>query len=459
MAAERLGIRANLAHYHIKRLLACGLVREAGTGRKRWKDELYYVAIARHFLVDPELGCKDATATAAVLRSVDSAFLDWRRRQILNIDLAQVAARVVHDCLRIRSGETVVTMFGPQGLELAEAIVTELEAIGARPRPKLWSRNSLFLTLDRHTEESLALLPFVDPDLDRIVDAVVFVSSTLPQGEPPSPAQREKLPHVLEAVSRWHQSLKARRIPYIEIGLPYRGELEAGRTTPEEAIDIFWRCLATDYGTLARRGCRLLERIQDHLAEWIGGRVLARFQCSRGTDLRVELDLDRAHVSDGVVSVEDRTRGHTFEELPAGFLAFLPVARSATGTLIADYTFLGGAHFWDVKLVLDQGRIVEIESANNEKALADALAAETGDAYALAGVQLGLNPAGRGPTGKPSLDACLEGVVTFAFGNNELLGGDVRSTVNLILPCSQLTAQVGDLTLARDGRLAKGITS
>jgi hypothetical protein len=64
-------------------------------------------------------------------------------------------------------------------------------------------------------------------------------------------------------------------------------------------------------------------------------------------------------VSDGVVSVEDREGGQTFDELPAGFLAFLPVAGSASGTLVADYTFLGGAHFWDVKLVLDQGRIVE----------------------------------------------------------------------------------------------------
>ncbi len=457
MVAEHLGIAANLAHYHIKRLLACGLVRETGTGRKRWKDERYYIATARHFLVDPQLGCRDDEAAAAVLRSVDSAFLDWRRRQILNVDLAQVARRVVGDCLRIRPGETVLVMFGPLGLELGEAILVEVEAIGARARPKLWSRNTLLGTIDRHPPESLAALPFLDPDTDRELDAVVFVSSTIPQGAPPSPAQREKLPLRLEAVSRWHQSLRERRVRYLEVGLPYRGELEAGRVTPEDAIDIFWRCIATDYEDLARRARRLRARIDDGLGEWIGRRPVLTFTCERGTELALEVDLEHPLVSDGVVSDEDIARGQTFEELPAGFLAFLPVARGATGLLVGDYTFHGGVHFWNVRLELRDGRIVGLEAGNNTEALRQGLAAAVGDADLISGVQLGLNPAGRGPTGKPSLDGCLEGVVTFAFGNNELLGGDVRSTHNLVLPCGKLTARAGDLLLTQHGSLASGI--
>ena len=457
MVADRLGMPANLAHYHIQRLLACGLVRVAGIGPRRRKDERHYIATARHFLVDPQLGCRDGEAAAAVLRSVDAAFLDWRRRQILNVDLAQVARRVVSDCLRIRPGETVLVMFGPLGLELGEAILVEVEAIGARGRPKLWSRNTLLNTIDRHSPESLARLPFLDPDIDRELDAVVYVSSTIPQGAPPSPAQREKLPQRLEAVSRWHQSLRDRRVRYLEIGLPYRGELEAGGVTPEDAIDIFWRCIATDYEDLARRARRIRARIDEGLEEWIGHRPILEFSCENGTELAVEIDLEHSLVSDGVVSDEDIARGKTFDQLPAGYLGFLPVAQKASGLLIADYTFHRGIHFWDVRIELRDGRIVGLEAANNADTLRQSLAAAVGDADLIAGVQIGLNPAGRGLTGKPSLDGCLEGVFTFAFGNNELMGGNVRSTFNLVLPCGKLTARAGNLQITHLGSLTSGI--
>jgi hypothetical protein len=125
--------------------------------------------------------------------------------------------------------------------------------------------------------------------------------------------------------------------------------------------------------------------------------------------------------------------------------------------LVTDYTFSGGRHFWDVRVELREGRIVGLEAGNSAEILRQELAAAVGDPGLLAGVQFGLNPAGRGATGKPNLDACLEGVVTFAFGNNELLGGDVRSTMNLLLPCAKLTARAGGLTLIQDGRLAAGI--
>jgi leucyl aminopeptidase (aminopeptidase T) len=457
MVAERLGMPANLAHYHIKRLLSCGLLREAEIGPRRRRDERYYIATARHFLVDPQLGCGEGEAAAAVLRSVDAAFLDWRRRQILNVDLAQVAARVVRDCLRIRSGETVLVMFGPLGLELGEAILVEVEAIGARARPKLWSRNTLLGTVDRHSSESLAHLPFLDPDIDRELDAVVYVSSTIPQGAPPSPEQREKLPHRLEAVSRWHQSLRDRRVRYLEVGLPYRGELEAGGVTPEDAIDIFWHCIATDYEDLARRARCLRARIDEGFEEWIGHRPILTFSCARGTELAIEIDIEHSLVCDGVVSDEDIMDGKTFDQLPAGYVAFLPVAQTANGLLLADYTFHRGIHFWDVRIELRNGRIVGLDAGNNADVLRQSLAAAVGDADLIAGVQIGLNPAGRGPTGKPSLDGCLEGVFTFAFGNNELMGGDVRSTFNLVLPCGKLTCRAGNLQLTHQGKLPESM--
>ena len=73
----------------------------------------------------------------------------------------------------------------------------------------------------------------------------------------------------------------------------------------------------------------------------------------------------------------------------------------------------------------------------------------------LSGVRFGLNPAGRGPTGMPVLDACLAGTVTLHFGNNELQGGDVRSTFDLTLPAGRMTVESGARQLVTAGTLAE----
>ena len=58
-------------------------------------------------------------------------------------------------------------------------------------------------------------------------------------------------------------------------------------------------------------------------------------------------------------------------------------------------------------------------------------------------VGIGINVRGRGATGKPTLDSHLRGVVTASFGNNELAGGTVKSTLTLNLPIWHASADAG----------------
>ena len=54
--AKALGIPPNQASYQLKVLEREGLASPAGLGRKRWKEERFYRARARAYLVDPGLG-------------------------------------------------------------------------------------------------------------------------------------------------------------------------------------------------------------------------------------------------------------------------------------------------------------------------------------------------------------------------------------------------------------------
>jgi AraC-like DNA-binding protein len=148
-------------------------------------------------------------------------------------------------------------------------------------------------------------------------------------------------------------------------------------------------------------------------------------------------------VSDGVISSVDVAARRSYQPLPAGVLVGTVDLASVRGTFVADYTFWGGRHVSSPRLTLEAGRIREIETADREDTLylRELLAGASGDAGALAGVSFGLNPAGRGPTGKTMLDTCLEGTITLQFGNNELLGGRLRSTLNLAFPHTTVSAR------------------
>jgi leucyl aminopeptidase (aminopeptidase T) len=443
--ARELGVPANRVHYHLKQLLSHELIEEVGKGRKRWKEERYFRARARHFVVDPRVGCGDSGTSASLTRSIDAAFLEWRRNELLKIDLADIAHRLVHECLGALPRERVLVMHGPQGFELAELVAFELEAFECRVNTRAWSHRTLMAILDRYDVEALTTFEFIPPEIDGGLDAVIFISSNVPGGPPPSGEQLAKLPLVVESISRWHRSMRRRRVRYVEFALPFRKEFEFGELSPEEAIDVFWRCVEVDRERLGRRARGLLALMGNNGRLHITG--------PNGTDLRIDVDLERAFVLDGLVSPDDVAAGHVFEGLPAGTLNFFPVKGSATGTFRADYAFLSGTHIAGPTVGLTEGRIARITADQNADVLTRRVDQAIGDGRLISGIRIGLNPAGRGPTGKPLLDACLAGTVTLHFGNNELQGGDVKSTLNLALPASDVSLASGDRAIIVSGTL------
>lgn len=449
MLARALHIPANRAHYHLQRLLEACLVQEVGDGPKRRTGERFYATTARHFLIDPGLGGVEDRPTIALRQSIDTAFLDWRRSQLLAIDWGVLARLAVHQTLRLRKDDHVAVLFAPIALELAEAILVEAEACGALVHLRPWSRNVVLRTLDRYHPDELDTLPFIPAALDEQLTAAVLITSNLVQGPPPSPAQRERLPRFLESLSRWKQSVRSRGLRYLYLGLPHRGEFGQGYLTPEAGIDAFWRCMTADLEQIRQRGEHLLRVVRAEPELVIRG--------ANQTELRVTLDTAHASVSDGIISEEDLRGGRSTEALPAGSFAALPVAGSGDGVFEADYTFSGGRHIPGVRVVLRNGRIVELEAPVDAEVILERLAREAGDPDMLASVSIGLNPGGPGPTGRPELDSVLAGAVTLHFGNNELLGGSVKSTFNLSLPALGLTVRTRTNPLVVRGRLVGSV--
>ena len=445
MLARSLDIPANRAHYHLKRLLEVELIRIVGVAPQGRTEERFYATTARHILVDPGLVGIEDRPSLALRQHIDTTFLDWRRTQVLDIDWGVLARLVVQQSLRVRKDDQVLILFAPIALEAAEAILVEVEACGGTAYPRPWSRNIALRTLDRYSAAQLASVPLVPPVVDARLTAAVLLTSSLVQGAPPSPSQRELLPLLLQSVSAWKQSVPKRGLRYVHVGLPHRAEFEQGYVSPEAGIDSFWRCVTADLTAIRDRGRDLLQIVSAEPELLIQGK--------REAELRITVDSAHASISDGVISDEDLRLGRPTEAVPAGSFGALPIAGTGDGVFESDYTFSSGRHIPGVRVVLHRGRIVELDAARDAHLIRERLASEAGDPDALSGVTLGLNPGAEGLTGRPELDSLLAGVVTLHFGNNELWGGNVKSTFNLSLPAHGLTVCTRTQTLVSAGRL------
>lgn len=446
MLARALNIPANRAHYHLQRLLEAGLIRDLARGREQRTEERYYVATARHILVDPGLGGVEDRPTNALRQSIETTFLDWRRSQVLAIDWGDLARLVVHRSLQVRPDDQVVVLFAPIALEPAEAIQVEIEASGAQAHLRPWSRNVMLRTIERYSLDALESLALIPEAIDKNLTAAVLLSSSLVQGPPPSPAQRERLPRLLDAVSRWKLSARQRGLRYVHVGLPHRTEFGGGYIGPEAGIDLFWRCVHADVEEIRRCGEHVLGVVRAEPEIVIQGDNDAR--------LHVTLDASHAVVSDGIISPDDLRAGHASESVPSGSFGALPVTGTADGVFEAEYTFSAGRHIPRVRVVLREGRVVELDAAADADVVRDQLAREAGEPGVLSAVTIGLNPGGRSLSGKPDLDGLSAGVVSLHFGNNELWGGRVRSTFGLSLPAHGLTVRTRTRSLVTRGRLA-----
>ncbi len=194
--------------------------------------------------------------------------------------------------------------------------------------------------------------------------------------------------------------------------------------------------------------------------------------------------------------------GQPAKSLPAGSIVFLPTSGMAHGWIRNGYTYAGGTHVLGIDVRVDDGSIVELEAAESGDVLRERLRIAAGDASVLALAGFGINPCRARPdsatpassmtpeeasfdepwrsgragssasqepsrsgktrssaaeepsrSGLPVLDSCKEGVVFLGFGNNELLGGTVRSTFDLTIPLDRASLWADDVPLVLHGRL------
>jgi leucyl aminopeptidase (aminopeptidase T) len=178
--------------------------------------------------------------------------------------------------------------------------------------------------------------------------------------------------------------------------------------------DILENELSADYDAIAR--------VTGALADWLRGRSSVRITTPLGTDLRLSVAGRAWQADTGII----RGQG-TLGNLPAGEVFVAPIEDSAEGVLVIDKSLPGLPLKEPIRLLFEQGRVVEIEGGHGAQHLrelvADAERKPDGEwARVIGELGIGTNPMAR-LQGNLMTDEKVAGTIHVAIGHNTFFGG------------------------------------
>jgi leucyl aminopeptidase (aminopeptidase T) len=362
-------------------------------------------------------------------------FREGRREHAFEGGLALVARRVVGGILDLQAGQTLLILSGPFSHELVDALLVAAEARGAVAIQHNWSRTYILGRLDAHSKEAVAKADFLPKALMDSVDAVCQIAVSIPQGAPPNEEQRDKLPGLLAAVSRWQDSLAREGVGFVEVSLPSRSDFQS-LVTPEVGMDTYWRAIAQDPVAVERRVAALEASINSSREVLLVDR--------EGNELRFLLAEE---------GPKAESEGAPNRSLPTGAWTRRIEVLSGSGRLVADYTAAFGALHEAAAIEFDRGELAALAVGAAGEDLLPKVAEETGDVRSLVSVTVGVSELEPRLTGKSSLDSILGGVVTLGLGTDKHLGGERAATLDLRFTLAECCVFIGGELVVEGGQL------
>ncbi len=186
------------------------------------------------------------------------------------------------------------------------------------------------------------------------------------------------------------------------------------------------------------------------IAQVLTGASKIRVNSDSGTDVTFSVVGRNAFSLDGYFHND-----YGFATLPPGEAPICPVEGTTNGTIVFDYSMDGiGKLNQPLKLEVEKGEVVSVSGEIEDVQFLEQIFAKDATARNIAEFAIGTNPNAR-LIGNLAEDKKLAGTVHFAIGDNESLGGIVRSSIHLdglmlkptVLADQQLLVQKGKLVL------------
>ncbi len=308
-----------------------------------------------------------------------------------DIRIERWAHTLVHYCLHVKAGETVLIRATPLAAPLVEAVYSELLHVGAFPVPLIDLESLDEILLREGNDEQLLRSSPVLSALAECIDARLTIESesntrawsgieparVVRQRQANQSATRVLRKRALEKTFRWSSTLYP-TMAYAQ---------DAGMSLREFEEFVFDVCFLNDADPIA---CwKELAAKQQRLVDWLVGHKQVRIQ-GEGTDLTLSIQ-DRVFInSDGR------------RNFPSGEFFTGPVENSANGVVQFDIpSNYEGRTIEGIRLVFREGKVVEASARQGQDFLEQML----------------------------DLDAGARYLGEFAFGNNSRVDRSVKNTL------------------------------
>lgn len=373
--------------------------------------------------------------------------LAWQAEQ--DIDLQEIARKLVTESARVREGEFVRINGGVRDLALLEDMAIATRRLGAWPLVTLGSDRMTRLMYDEVpvsfdsqrpelAVRMIGLFP-VNINVDFGDDDAVL------NGVPPGRIAARGM--AAQPVGDLAREFNVRTINLGNGFYPTAQRAAMFGITRDQLAAMFWNGVNVDYPELRATGLAV-KRLLDQ------GHIL-RITHPNGTDLTVRLGGNEVLIGDGVISADDELLGGaaTTVWLPAGEVFTAPMVGTAQGVVVADYFFFQGLRIEGLRLEFAEGKLTGMtadQGLEAVQALYD-VAGEGRDRFAV--VDIGINPNMTIPAGSSVVGFVPAGMVTVGVGNNAWAGGANNANFSIypFLPGS--TVDVDGTVLVANGVL------
>jgi leucyl aminopeptidase (aminopeptidase T) len=348
-----------------------------------------------------------------------------------------IALRMVQG-LGVQPGELIDVRDSSGCQEALLETALAIETVGATPLIQLVSPDYLARLWDEVPLQTLAQWDRHRQDWMREVDRVLVLAGARPDFSlTPRPGREawDQAQYRLTVIE------EERRLPYLLAAIP----TEPGARQLGLSLDEFEAVLLPAL-------CASVEQLQQEIARVLAiARGDTHLTLHSGDSCVLHLDRgDRPWLSDdGCIDDEDRRRGAIVSNLPAGSVYTTVLEDQTQGSLWLPKA--GAAQ--EVVFYFADGRVVEIEAPSGADQLIRELDSHSGEPRRISHIGLGLNPSLHRPVGWTLVDEHVHGHLFLALGENQYMGGQNESSINVDYALSGATLLAGERTIVSQGKV------
>ncbi|MFP4497339.1 MAG: aminopeptidase [Vulcanimicrobiota bacterium] len=358
-------------------------------------------------------------------------------------NLSQIARRIAHDSLRVRSRELIWIVCGKHNIAFAEDIAAEIALSGGYPIIEVQSTHVNKEVWLKAPPSYLARPRKNIARMKQMVDGIVWIN---PVKDPciMSDVPFERLNLVSRAIESEFRVFEEMQLKRVLIEYPTPEQACFYGMEFEELFEMVWGGIEIEPGYFKRIGAPLKDILRE--------KTQAHITTKKGSDLKFSFDHRKMILDTGTVDEEFYLVGDPYINLPAGEIFVPPLEDSAQGILVCDEIFLEGRKIFDLRLTFEDGKIVDFSAAEGEQAFREYFENLTTPGKIIAEFGIGLNPYITKVIGMTSTDEKAFGSVHVAIGSNTYFGGRNHADNHDDFVVQKPTLKIGDTLVLKEGK-------